>query len=252
MNFWNKHGLLNGQSCEITANPEENCLLFSAEYLLLMKKHNIPYENFLAKFINYVELCRVREGFFNQFPGTCDTHEKYMSLDNLVGIVSVSKEFNLGYHHEIWKALKTNFGTYDNVLCKTNFKRIQHPREIIYIGHLAGNFICTLLLPLLWIIQLVSCIQKYKYRGGDINSDSCEHKWVDITETEVHCRYCGLKRFEKTDGKILAWVRNETLGWLLSNRIYEKFINHFTEFKTWKDVFYTYFQKKHPIRKFWK
>lgn len=220
INYFNKYGLLNAQSCSLDSEAEENTLLFSGIYLISLKRSGKPYQEFLQKYIEYVELCRVGPGLFNQTPVVPDNHDKYMSHDTLTGLICVSKEFDLSYHTEIWKTIKKQYFCYNNVDSKF-MSRPLHPRDIIFYGIIADSRICKLLWSILWIIQAVACIQKYKTRNGI--------------------------KIWKTDGKILAWLRCQTLGWNKSLRMYQ-FLNRICSgFHNWFHVFSIYYKKEHPI-----
>lgn len=220
-NYFNKYGLLNAQPCNSNSEAEENSLLFTGLYLIFLKRSGYSYVKLLNKYIEFVELCRVGDGLFNQTPnpGPNDLH---MSHDTLTGLVSVSIEFSLNYHTEIWKELKRQNLRYDNV-SPNSPKRWLHPRDIIFYGICANSTICKLLSPILWIIHAIACIQKYKVRNGN--------------------------KIWKTDGKILTFLRCQILNWKASIKIYGLFNKLFAGFKNWFHVFSVYYKKDHPVLK---
>lgn len=222
MNYYNKYGTLNAQPCLPDSEAEENSLLFSGLHLILLKLNKLPYEKELQDYIKYVELCRVGPGLFNQTP-TPGPNSIYSSHDSLTGLICVSKVFGLSYHTEIWKTIKKQWLRYDNVNPDSpSWKRIMHPRDIIFWGICADSLICKLLFPILFIIQAVASIQKYKYRNDN--------------------------KIWKTDGKILTWLRCRTLKWTKSLYIYEKLNKWFSGFNNYFHVFSVYYKIDHPVR----
>jgi len=149
----------------------ENGILFSLEYLLL----NNDKIDFMRFNMLVASLRTEKKGFYQQTPfGMVDNGKKEpMSHDNLTAIMAGS--YYYGNHvviREVWDYLKDHYFTYDS---ETNFRRIMHPRDIIFYGALAGNIVCRLLLPFVLLTNYITCRKAQKH----------------------------------TSGKLLAWVRNK-------------------------------------------
>ena len=108
-------------------------------------------------------------------------------------------------------------------IAKWNGRWWLHPRDLtfyLWCHH------AILGLPFLWIASLamiISCIQKYKVRDG--------------------------KKFIKTDGKLLAYLRCRSFDMPITFAICSFFIRKHKYFNNWNDVAKRYFKEEgHPLR----
>ena len=93
-------------------------------------------------------------GLYDIYPGE-DWH--HQSHDNLTGMSVFSVLYGHKWHEGIWHYAKQNKFRYDNVFPENpSWKRILHPRDIIFYGFLNKNWLAYLGLPLLFIMMLVS------------------------------------------------------------------------------------------------
>jgi len=191
----------------------ENSPLWSIEYLLLKWDDKLFHD-----MLFYTKLCKTdKKGLYNQFPFEVDSKDKYTSPDQLIAFLSALKLNNEEEEiKKIWKYLWTHLFTYDNISKRINFNRTMQPSAIFFCGYLAGIKIFG---PLLSLSCMVSCIFKRK----------------------------------ETSGKLKAWVLFKVAKLNLTEKICNKLISTNKHFKTWKNVFFTYFQEEsHPIRDLFK
>lgn len=102
-----------------------------------------------------------------------------LSHDNMTGIVVLSKLYNFNYHKKYMHR---------------SFWRRLHPRDIIFYLHNLNpimKILTTPFLPIVWLSQLVACYNGYIHPGGILD----------------------------TDGKILAWLRNESMRWTINQQL---------------------------------
>lgn len=217
--YFDSDGLLNSRKDEKHA---ENSLLWYVEYLLLLDKSNSLTEAHISHMGGILEKCRVRPGIFAQNPEFArrmrqgDTsHDMYMSPDQMVAIFTISAKFGWEYHYEIWSEIKRQKCRYDN-LKPDKPSRWIHPRDLIYYGYLAGSKWAKLLLPLYYIMLLIT-----------------------------------FSKGTGTSTRILSWVKNVQLVQFPINRfiwcICDKLIRR--KFGSWAKVFSIYFpHSDHPIQ----
>jgi hypothetical protein len=204
--YVNKHGLLNAKLKDIVA---ENAPLWSVQYLLL--EHDPELFDAL---ISYIHNCKTDiDGLYNQFPVLHGNKDDYMSPDQLIAFLAAFKMAKLENHiQSIWKYLKNNLATYDNLTGKINFDRTMQVGALAFAGACAGNKLAKFVLS-------VACIYS-----------------------------CATKRHE-TSGKLKAWTMFKALDMNITESICTYFIAK-TPFKNWKGIFLEYFQEKeHPTRK---
>lgn len=97
-----------------------------------------------------------------------------------------------------------------------------HPRDIAFYTYCHNKFLGSLLLPIASIAMIISCLQDYKYRNG--------------------------KRFVRTDGKLLAYLRCKKYKLNLTFWICDKIIKRKKLFGSWDKVFSIYFRNpEHPL-----
>lgn len=174
-------------------NPEfrkrsENGIKVTAEYYILNNKPAVP-----AFYAATRLSVPGHPGLYRQTPwdAPADHGEPGLeptSHDNLTAIVTSMKL--AGHEVEVeavWSYLVRNLFTYDfRTPGKISLKRIMHPRDIIYYGYLANNFICWLLLPILLVMQAITCARPK----------------------------------EETSGKLLCWMRIQCLPSIFSKLFY--------------------------------
>lgn len=99
------------------------------------------------------------------------------------------------------------------------YRRI-HPRDLGYYLSLRYPAFKRVLLIPTQIAMIVSCYQEYKTRNGNT--------------------------MLKTDGKLLAWVRFNTIKMPITRKICNWLIKRNPKFGSWKNVFTIYFGLDHP------
>lgn len=134
------------------------------------------------------------------------------SHDNHTGLICISKRLGLEHHKKFF---------YDGW-----WRRI-HPRDLVFYLVVRGGLMGLLTRPFLFITSIamiLSCLQSYKVRGG--------------------------RKIVKTDGKILAWMRFNTINMPITKYICTRIVNKHKYFNGWRSVFTTYFVNlEHPILK---
>lgn len=200
----NKHQMINATGDD---GVSENTLLFSVENYLLERK-DVYYADMLY-FISQLG-GSVTEPY-NNLPGLTSGKDKYTSHDQLTALAVFSLAMKRDFHKHIWSWLKSHWFSYDNISKKTNFKRIMHPKDILFYGYCAGSIPCAIMLPLLSIMLMVSCF------GDDSN------------------------------GPMKTWVRCKGAKMKITYWLCTKIIKHNKYFGSWKKVFNTYFpDENHP------
>lgn len=168
MDYFNKYGMLN-EGLTDSEYSSENCMLFTAVYILLLKEKGKDYSALLEAFKAYLEGCKIRTGLYNQFPYEVSTGDKWMSHDQLTSIMRISKEFDLGIHEDIWKEIKRQNFKYDNVN-PYKFWNMEggwhHPMHIMYYGYIAGGILWKMLWPLLLFFSLFACSSPKERTSG--------------------------------------------------------------------------------------
>lgn len=230
LEYWNKFGLLNAQS-GTTNDYNENCILYSVEFIALMNTLgavDIDLEKRTRSTYAGLFGLSERPGLFHQqLENTGNPEYDYISHDNLTAIVAMLAFMgNFFEIEQIWKEMKRQNLKYDN-LDPENPKRWVHPRDIIFVGYMAGSPVCFLLLPLLWIIMLESQLNLTK-KPGQI--------------------------YINTDGKLLNFVRIWSIGF--RNKFLQKVFNavywlgrKITHYN-WSAIFSIYFpESEHPNHK---
>lgn len=171
----------------------ENGVLFTAEYCVLQHTVNNFHLEPEDAITAIEEALRYTDG-------------QRLSHDNMTGIVCLSTIQGLSYHrkyfHRDW------------------WWRI-HPRDIIFYLNAMGGVGWVLgfpFLPLLWLIQLITCASTALASTGELD----------------------------TDGKILVLIRNLAMGWTINHKLCT-WILWYRNRKTWGDIFAIYFKDpKHP------
>lgn len=238
MKFKNKYFLINATEHETVS---ENTVLFSYENLLLQ------YNDVLNRHIlNYIGLCKISKGRYNQLPHTTGTHDDYMSHDQLTTFMNMFYGMKLNNEYkEIWEEIKKQKFRYDNINPnKPSWKRILHPRDIIYYAYLNKSILGYLGFPFLFFSAIYSCFKKYKTKPTLLNK--IKHfiktrEWLDYSFQEL-----------STSGKMLWWTRFKTCE--KKNRklmkITEIICNYIIKKKFirgWKEIFQIYFPiENHP------
>jgi len=193
----------------------ENGLLFTTENLVLeMKDGNqdkIDYSTLMT--------CKAITNVFDGFDITYGDENGNWSHDNHTALLCASYILDLQIE--------------DKFLYKGWYRRI-HPRDLGYYLYLfytsklpklgvISTLLRVLLIPTA-IAMMVSCYQQTKVRNG-------------VT-------------FNKTDGKLLAWLRFNTVRMPLVERICTYLIERNPIFGSWKNVFTIYFGADHPNSNF--
>jgi len=111
--------------------PEENSPLWQLEYYYLSNDSKV-----LPNLDIYWRECKAGSKLYNQRPWRTGTKEDYMSPDQLIALIGYLSERCMQKEiDEIWKWLKWHMFSYDNVSCKTNFKRIMQPMAVACVGY---------------------------------------------------------------------------------------------------------------------
>lgn len=220
--YIDKYGLTNSKVEEVGA---ENSILWTLQHLLLERKlsKNASSEARLADLKRAIENCRVGDGLYMQNPSHVTIppktgKEAYMSHDQLITIMMVSKYHGLEAHKEIFKKiLKQGVIRYNNVEDKK--LRLIHPRDWVLYASLNCPVLGNFLLSLLCVASIIACFSKR----------------------------------EVTSGKLLAWTKNEVLKeHFLIMKVCSLVCDLIIKLKhgSWTDVFEIYHNKPHhPIAK---
>jgi len=219
-NWFDFHGLLHAGP---QPRRDENSFTFTPLYLLFgrliaQSKHN-QFSRALLSAYN-------KHGMLDNYPNGEGPNE-YTSHDTLTGVVAYSKVKGLRHHVVIWEHLVRHWFTYDNRTGRTNFRRIMHPRDIIFYGACANNIICKAMLPLLSLICIISCLKtkKVRYQHGE------------------------KKVFIHTDGKNLVLLRCKALKMKITFKICTYIIEKKEAFGSWAKIQDIYFRYPgHPLR----
>jgi hypothetical protein len=249
--YWNKYGLINAYKGE---NVAENCPLFTYEFILIKEQKGEPNKPEREALRSFIEGSKVRPGLYNQSPEPFSgSREDRMSHDQLTTICAFSYKYGYEWHKEVWEEIKRQWLRYDNVGPTDTFKqkfkntRFLHPRDIIYIGLLAGNPICKLLSPLLMLIMMSSCKSIWKVRPSlDFRIIYAIKKFKFFPKKLV-------RRMHSTDGKLLTYVRcRSALNIPILAKTYKicsKILKKSDIFKGWNGTFAIYFHSRpdYPI-----
>ena len=156
--YINEKGLIN-------ANPpgrsetDENTLLFTNVYNFFCFEYHYKFNSSSSKFLDFME----RDGWFkNVVPDVVPEDRKgdlYLSRDQMFSYSVASIKLGKDAHVKIWKKLLRYGFTYDNVSRKFNIKRIVRPRDWIFVGYLARNPICYLLMGYYYFCGLFTCLR---------------------------------------------------------------------------------------------
>lgn len=144
--------------------------------------------------------------------------ERYMSADQLIVFFAAYKLWGWRHALAIWEEmLCQGLMRYDNIT-PTNPKRYVHPKHYAFCALCVNSWRGYVLLPVMVICDIWSCMASY----------------------------------EKTSGKLLAWVHAEVLGWRWFKWLLKKaLIQHeqIGDGDPWDEVFSIYFTRKdHPNR----
>lgn len=228
MNFFDESGFIVSYDGE---KGSENSLLWMVQYYFLNicynSNQNATYkiETKLDTFLNENEII---PGIYHDHPRwwTLSGKDQQMSHDQLTAIISYLYQQN-EYEKvkDIWKQIVKQKFRYDNINphCPSIMRQL-HPRDILFYGYLAGNWICIMLFWLFGVISLVELLIKYKYRDNN--------------------------KFIKTDNILLFFVKSQccyTKQMLLLRKIYDKILHIRFGDKAWYEVFKIYFKTDdHP------
>lgn len=186
MNEWINlyHGLELYPGFEQNTRDNENGILFLCEYYFLKYELNQISATDIQIFKTIANNLRTyKPDRFNRYEGLFDrgADESLMipkdrlrtiSHDNISAIASFSAMFQLDFHKKIYQHGIKNFWRFDNVYPdKPRWKRIMHPRDIIYWSRLGGSFIgkslAWLFMWIFYITQIWSALDFYE-KNGDI------------------------------------------------------------------------------------
>lgn len=138
--------------------------------------------------------------------------EDNLSHDNRTAIVCLSKAYGLEYHKEF--------------ISKSLIHSMLHPRDFIFYAYASGGFLGVLgaiLYPIALLAMVHSCWVSYKFRGG--------------------------KKFIRTDGKLLTWLRCKSFNLKITSLLCTWIIQKGILFGSWKKCFEIYFKEaSHPNR----
>lgn len=220
----------------------ENGLLYTYEWFLVKLLNNTMLQ--CRALDNAIVKCRTTKGIYNQYPDQSKLlgNDAYMSHDQLTTICSYSYKFDRYFHKEIWQEILRQKLRYNNITPESPGLRFLHPRDILYIGYLNNNWLCTLLFPLLAIIFLFTCINKYKVRPEIWN-----RIWFYLQTGQ----FCPKVKMIATDGLLLNFVRFNScnkLGLRIVKRIGEWILKKRFGEKFWYEIIKIYFCENHPIR----
>ena len=201
-------------------NTEENSYLWSVEEYFLLKLADMPLDVSESILRRSLTKMRLGPGLYAQNPlyAECEpqSKSKYMSRDQLMAIMAICKEKSWFDRKEIWKEIKNQYFTYNNVQDGT----------------------------IRWITLFD--LPFYMYCADS------KFKQLVIGLTALACIFSCLSKPEKTSGKLLTFVRCQALkdhSWtmMLTGKVCDFLINR--KYKNgWSDVFKIYFPyEDHPL-----
>lgn len=202
-------------------NTEENSYLWSVEEYYLMKLANISTEAHISVLRQSLSKMKLAPGLYAQNPlyseSEPNSKSKYMSRDQLMAIMSISHEMAWEDRKDIWKVIKFQYFTYNNI----------EDGKIRWITPFDLSF-------------YMYCV-------------NVKYKQLVIGITSLACIISCFSKNESTSGKLLTFLRCQTLKdssiimkltWKLCNFIINKKYTN-----GWKDVFKIYFpHSDHPLR----
>lgn len=223
----------------------ENQFLFTLELYLIKCQIGEHDEKLMAAMDNYMtEIINILGQYDNLLGPRRVEHPnyKYTSHDQLTAYCIYSVLFHKEHHKEIWKQLKRKLFTYNNQTRKIDFKFFVHPRDIIFIGYLNENIICIFLMPLLYVMGIISF---YSYKTVR------PEWWNRIHHRITKGTWPVKKEIEKTSGAMLYWLRHAVIrrGILRQAfyKVYELLLKRY--FGNWNGLFQAYWRYDgHPIR----
>lgn len=237
LSFWERDWLDDHKLLHVHKQPSdsENPMLFSSVfYIALHKKHKIFLPNNLLKVIGALKgqgEWEWRDSPTHEFGGK-------FGLDNTTGLICFSHVFNLSYHKEV---------------PPFHYHGGRNPKDVIFYGYVKYlalskqswkyfplRVLFTMLLPVTSIAMIITCIQTYKIKPYWYEKIIKYFKTGEWDRLRI--------KIVKTDGKILAWLRCQSLGMKWTYKICSYFIKRNKNFGSWKKVFEIYYPEGHPNR----
>ncbi|NIO44437.1 MAG: hypothetical protein GTN36_02685 [Candidatus Aenigmarchaeota archaeon] len=188
----------------------ENSILFFTEYCFL---NNLLDNRYLDKKKKLIKQIHEELWFEDKYKDDINTIENW-SHDNHTALLCLFKK--------TYKRLPSYVEVFP-----VDFLYRTHPRDLIFYMYISNNkllkFVSFWFLWVLSLTMIITCLQDYKYRNG--------------------------LKILKTDGKILTWLRLQTVNMPITKWICNKIIEH--KWTNWYYVFRYYFQQddNHPIVK---
>jgi len=175
------------------------------------------------------------------------------SHDQLTSYAVASYLLGREDHVKIWKQIKSTWFTYDNNTTKTNFKRLVHPRDIIFHGILANSYICKVLLPIYFLFGMFTYLRPnvVRYRSNKRNGvEWFDYLYLKYIKKEFPDEVFYKHVSNKKSGEILYWVKSHAMEDSLLKRLFYKFADKRIEkrFGGWSGLFAEYYyNEEHPI-----
>lgn len=189
------------------SRDNENHILFLCEYVFLcdMLGRKDQVEELKPFFVQAKSLLQVPNypGLYNRGYGPLAfneaTGEKVdISFDNMTGFACLNY-FYFGNCDEIMTHLKKSKFRIDNIQPeKPRWRRILHPRDVIFLSYLVSNYWASLALPLLIVDAILSCGTKWVIRPT-----LYQKVWNLLYKTGLSAPY----RDVATSGKCLWFIR---------------------------------------------
>jgi len=152
--------------------PTENAVLVTLEYDLLKNgpKLLLLTHTLILRYFQTETSHLYKQTHYNKKADHGEEGLEPNSHDNITAIITCM--YLVGSKHRVkglWRYILANLGTYDfRHPNEVRWDRLLHPRDLIFYGYLAGNILCTLLLPLLIPMMLHSCLKPREVTSGKL------------------------------------------------------------------------------------
>lgn len=163
INYETPMGLL--KRWEFETEPE-NSFLYGLQHFILTNdaKRHIALNRYMTS-VYYASMYAEALIYNNHVDESQASKTPYVSHDQLTAYAVFCPVARI----EIWEGLKAMKFRYDNLNpAKPSWKRLMHPRDILWFGIVNDNLICQILSPILYLMMLYTMLvpKRLKKRDG--------------------------------------------------------------------------------------